>query len=287
MKTSIISSFILFLSFGLLAQEPVFQTFKDTRVINSHSTEVLKRGRLDFRIGHRFGDFAGDFGGWSNFYGLEDAQDVMIGFEYGITDKMMIGINRTKGSSDLRQNVNGLAKINLMQQEKNGNKPFSLAVIGIMSYSTMETGSPGTLSEFKKTAHRASYHASFIIAKKFSNRLSLQVNGAWTYRNLVSRSDKNDLVSIGAAARIQMTKSLGLLLDANFPFSELRTSENGFYNPFGFGIEWETGGGHVFQMNFTNSTGISETDFLPYSQSAWSDGGFRLGFTISRLFTLR
>ncbi len=281
---------LIFIFFGLtaFAQEAVFQIFKDTRVINSHSTEVLPAGKLDFRIGHRFGDIGGQSGGWQNFYGLEDASDVLIGFEYGVNEKMMIGINRTKGSNELRQNLNGLIKINLMQQEINGNKPFSLAVVGVTSLSTMpRVDGGGTLANFQKFAHRMAYHASFILSKKLSNRISLQFNGAWTYRNLVSQSDKNDLVSLGGAARIQMTKSLGLLIDANFPFSELRSDEEfEYYNPIGFGIEWETGGGHVFQMNFTNSRGLSETDFIPYSSSSWGDGEFRLGFTISRLFTL-
>ncbi len=277
---------LFFFTFSLFAQDNVFQTFKDTRVINVHSTEVLKAGRLDFRVGHRFGDMAGDAGGWANFYGLENASDVMIGFEYGMSDKMMIGINRTKGSSDLRQNLNALVKLKLMHQDVGSGTPFSLAVVGISSYSTMPSGAPGTLAEFQKGAHRASYYGSFILSKKISYRLALQLSGAWTYRNLVQQSDKNDLVSVGAAARIQMTKSLALLLDANFPVSDFRTAENGFYNPLGFGLEWDTGGGHIFQMNFTNSTGISETDFIPYTRSNWGDGEYRLGFTISRLFTL-
>ena len=70
------------------------------------------------------------------------------------------------------------------------------------------------------------------------------------------------------------------------PFSELRTTQEGFYNPIGVGFEWETGGGHVFQINFTNATGIMETDYLPYTQSNWGDGEYRLGFTISRGFKL-
>jgi len=286
MKPILHTLIFLFLAFSLKGQYNVFQTFKDTRVINVHSTEILKAGRLDFRVGHRFGDMAGDAGGWANFYGLENASDVKIGFEYGISDKMMIGINRTKGSSDLRQNLNALVKFKLMHQDVGTGTPFSLAVLGISSYSTMPSGAPGTLSEFQKGVHRASYHGSFIVSKKVSYRFSLQLSGAWTYRNLVQQSDRNDLVSIGAAARFQMTKSLGLLVDTNFPVSDFRTSENGFYNPIGFGLEWDTGGGHIFQLNLTNSTGISETDFIPYTRSSWGDGEFRLGFTISRQFTL-
>jgi len=79
-----------------------------------------------------------------------------------------------------------------------------------------------------------------MVARKFSNYLSLQVSGAWTYRNIVPNGDKNDIVSAGLTSRIQMNKSLALILDGRFVFSELRTSENGFYAPIGIGLEWET-----------------------------------------------
>ena len=38
-------------------QQPEYATatFKSTRVINSHSVELLKKNQLDFRISHRFG----------------------------------------------------------------------------------------------------------------------------------------------------------------------------------------------------------------------------------------
>ena len=62
-------------------QKSNHQTFKDTRVINSHSVETLQKGILDFRIGHRFGDIDG---GFATFYGLETAADVIFEFDYGI-----------------------------------------------------------------------------------------------------------------------------------------------------------------------------------------------------------
>ncbi len=86
------------------------------------------------------------------------------------------------------------------------------------------------------------------------------------------------------ATRIQITKVIGLIGDLNYAFSEYRR-DNDFTVPLGFGLEFDTGG-HIFQLNFTNSGGLSEVDYIPYTTSSWSDGGFRLGFTISRLFNL-
>ena len=278
---------ILLVATGVSGQEKVFQTFKDTRVINAHSIETIPAGKLDFRIGHRFGDIAGVSGGWPTFYGLENATDVMIGFEYGVTDNMMIGINRAKGAGPLRQNVNFLTKMRIISQEHGGSKPFSLTFLAMGTGSTMpKSNTEGVLNFFEKTAHRFSYHMQLIAGKKFSDYFSWQFSAGWTYRNIVPSNDKNDLVSLGSAMRIQMTKSMGFIIDATVPISELRTPDNGYYPALGIGLEWETGGGHVFQLNFTNATGLSETDYIPYTQSNWLDGEFRMGFTISRLFTI-
>jgi hypothetical protein len=125
-----------------------------------------------------------------------------------------------------------------------------------------------------------------MVARKFSSRFSFQFGGGYSHRNIVLDFDENDLFFVNAAARIQLTKVMGLILEGSFPFSELRTAENGYYPPLGVGFEFTTGGGHVFQINLTNATGLMETDYIPYTTSNWSEGQFRLGFTISRLFKI-
>ena len=271
-----------------LKEEKVIQTFRHTRVINSHSIETLPARKLDFRIVHRFGDMAGNAGGWPTFYGLENASDISIGFEYGLSDNVMIGINRAKGSGPLRQLINGLLKVRLMNQEVNGNLPFSLAVVGVSAVSTMQkSSSEEALNFFANSSHRWAYHLGLHVARKFSDVFSLQFNAAWTFRNIVPFGDQNDLPSLGASARINISKALGIILDSNFTVAnDFRSTDSGYYPAFGIGFEFDTSGGHVFQLNFTNATGISETDYIPYTTSNWTDGEYRLGFTISRLFSL-
>jgi len=128
-------SLLITVSISLSSQEVVYQTFKDTRIVNTHSIETLKAGKMDFRVGHRFGDIAGDAGGWKTLYGLENAADVSIGFDFGLTDKWMVGINRAKGAGPLRQNVNAFTKYRIMAQEDGGNKPFSITVLGLLKHS--------------------------------------------------------------------------------------------------------------------------------------------------------
>ena len=279
---------------SLFSQEVVHQTFKDTRVINSQSVETLKKGILDFRIGHRFGNING---GWSTLAGLENAADVIFEFDYGLSDDFMIGVIRAKGSGPLKQNVSGFMKYRVLKQ---GDKsPFSVAFSGLATISTMSRNpdNPGTINHFAKFAHRLSYNLQVIIASKVSDRLAIQIAPQWTYRNIVPNDDvstfkdTNDLPSISGAVKFQMSRSLALIADLTVPFSSYRDEEdaNGeknFYYPLGFGLEWETGGGHVFQINLTNSSGIVETDYIPYTTTNWLDGEYRFGFTIARQFKL-
>src|SRR6187402_2299598 len=72
-------------------KEYVSATFKATRIINGHSIENVGKGVLDFRISHRFGPISG---GIEEFFGLDGAT-TRLGFDYGITDWLMVGIGRS------------------------------------------------------------------------------------------------------------------------------------------------------------------------------------------------
>ncbi len=58
-----------------------------------------------------------------------------------------------------------------------------------------------------------------------------------------------------------------------------------YYDPLTVGVEFNTGG-HVFRILFSNSAGFTESQFIPYTNSTWSNGGFRLGFAFGRLFKM-
>jgi len=266
----------------------VEHTFHATRVINSHSVETLKKRFLDFRISHRFGDVSG---GWSTLIGFENAADVNFTFDYGITDKLTIGVSRNKGVGELRALVSGSAKYRILEQTEDNKMPISLTVFGQGTMSTMKKNTDTaqvTLSSFEKTAHRLIYTAQILVARKFSKHLTLQAGVAYLHRNIVNYDDVNDLIVPQMQARVGINKKYAIILDAFFPINSKRTiGKNGWQMPLGIGFETVTGGGHVFQINLTNSDGLSEIDFIPATQKSWLDGGFRLGFTISRLFYFR
>ncbi len=287
MKTGYLISGLFFLVWILQSGTLQSQTFQDRRVINAHSVEMLPKRKLDLRISHRFGDMFGESGGWETFYGLENAADILIGAEYGISNNLDIGISRTKGAGPLNKFLNGFGKLRFMDQFGPKAPPVSAVLVGIFSYSTMKNSSnPEALSNFKKASHRWVSTGQLIIGRKFSSWLSLQALASFTHRNQVLEEDENDLFSIGFAGRIRISRLFGLIADVNMPLSGYRTAENDFYPAIGVGLEMTTGGGHVFQLNLTNARGLSENDYIPYTRSDWGEGEFRLGFTISRLFNL-
>jgi hypothetical protein len=282
------------IAFTAWSQEYVSQTFKDTRVINTHSVETLAKRKLDVRIAHRFGDFAGDNGGFQTLFGLENASDVLIGAEYGVSNNFTVGLYRSKGagvypngSAGLRQLLNGILKFRFLRQTEGAGSPVTITFVGVSSLSTAEKveGNPDIIRSFPKFAHRMANTGQLLIARKFSEGISLQLIPSYTYRNLVAFDDENGLFSLGVAARVQVTKVIGLIADATIPFQDYRGADSGFYPAIGVGFEFDTGG-HIFQLNFTNATAVMETDYIPYTTSSWGDGEFRLGFTISRVFNL-
>ena len=104
----------------------------------------------------------------------------------------------------------------------------------------------------------------------------------YVHRNLVNENDQNGLFSIGGAANIKVTKSIGLIAEYfhNINTSELRED---FFNSLSFGLEWITNG-HNFTLNFTNARGFGELQYIALNTGDWLEGQFRFGFSITRTF---
>lgn len=94
-------------------------TFKGTRIINGHSVETVGRKNLDFIISHRFGAVNSGAG---NFFGLDESQ-IRLALEYGLTDRLMIGVGR----SSYQKTLDLFAKYRLLKQSSGAtNIPVSV-----------------------------------------------------------------------------------------------------------------------------------------------------------------
>lgn len=263
--------------------EYVEDVFSSTRVINGHSTEMLDKNVMEFRVEHRFGDIAGTNGGVQQMFGLDNSSDIRLAFEYGITDNINIGIGRSKGNgTPYRSLIDGYAKYRFLRQKK-GSMPISMAVLGTASFTYMKASSDISLvSAFPNWEHRMAYCGQLNISKKFGSWFSLNLAPTIVHRNYVASDDQNTLFALGGATRFAITKTVGIVIEYFHTFDEpnLRPTNT---NSLGVAVEFETFG-HNFTINFTNSTGFGETQFIPHTYSDWLQGQFRLGFTIGRKF---
>jgi hypothetical protein len=247
--------------------------FKSSRLVLSQTTEMVKKNNFNFQIIHRFGDIAGTDGGPQTAFGLDRVNDVMFGFEYGISDNFNVILDR----STIAQLFQLELKYAVLHQTTDNSTPFALTLLG-------EAGAK-PYQPFPTFGSRLSYLAQAIIARQFTG-ISLQVSPTFVRDNtpypLLTGNEKQ-FFALQAAARLKLTNHTGLILDYGHPFSSFRQNTPSFQDPLGIGYEVETGG-HVFTVNFTNANSISEMNFLSNSQQRISKGQYRIGFTISRMF---
>src|SRR5260221_10201240 len=62
--------------------------FNSGKAINSNTTEIVGKGKMDFKVTHDFSDIAGRDGGIKNFFGLDNSTDVRIGFDIWVTRRL-------------------------------------------------------------------------------------------------------------------------------------------------------------------------------------------------------
>jgi len=265
------------------AQEKVWDTFAGTRVLSNHSTEMLYKHDLEFRIEHRFGDIAGSNGGLQNFFGFDQAADIRFAFEYGATTNFDIGVGRSKGVGQQTEVLDGYVKYRFLQQEKSG-MPINLTFVSSMAAPYRKASTDSTSTAFYQTPlERLIFTNQLLVSRKFSNRLSMQINVGYHHRNLVAYNDVNGMIFTGGAVRFRMTETFGLITEYNHVWN--RVSATGQKNPLSFGLEILTGG-HNFTLTFTNARGINENLFLSNTTSDWLKGQWRFGFSINRRFKL-
>jgi hypothetical protein len=255
-------------------------TFKGTRVINGASVEMPAPGVLQFMIRHRFGAFNDDF--FYNFFGLDNA-NIRLSLDYSVNRWLNIGIGR----SSLQKMVDGDIRVKLFRQ-KSGAENFPLTIVyhaGAYRYGIKDPADVPV-----NNSDRWRYMNELLIARKFNERLSVQLSPGIIHYNLVeTRAQPNTYFYLGAGARFKLTNRLSLNAEYYWlptPHAYLNNGELQDYDPsFSLGLDIETGG-HVFQLHFSNALGHVEPQFITETRGTWGNGDIRFGFNISRVFTV-
>lgn len=263
---------------ALLGEEEVtdyvYATFKTNRIINLHSVENTAKGVLDIKISHRFGFLSG---GFSELFGLDQAS-IRIGGDYGITDRLMIGLGR----SSFEKTYDGFLKYKLLKQSKGAkNMPITASLLASTAIKTIPFQDPDRENYFSS---RMYYVFQGLIGRKFNESLSLQLSPTVVHRNLVrTSSEANDVYSLGMGGRMKLNKRTSFNVEYIYVLPNQLAP--GYRNSLSIGFDIETGG-HVFQLHFTNSTSMIEKGFITETTGNWFDGDIHFGFNVSRVFTV-
>jgi hypothetical protein len=162
--------------------------------------------------------------------------------------------------------------------------PVSLSWFSSSAINSLKWEGTGTLNFWE----RVSYVHQLLIARKFNERFSLELNPTFIHRNMVDTElDPNDTWALGMGARFKLTKRFSLNAEYYLvvpPINDYRSTKT--FNPLSIGVDIETGG-HVFTIMLTNSLAMIEKGFIGETTGDWGNGGIHLGFNISRVFALK
>lgn len=255
--------------------EFTYATFKTTRIINGHSVENPADGVLLFMISHRFGKLNS---GAYDFFGLDQAT-IRLGFEYGIGERLSIGIGR----SSYQKAYDGFVKYKILRQSS-GDRTIPLTMTW---FSSMDLFSLKWQDTERKNyfSSRMSFVHQLLLARKFSDRFSLQLSPTFIHKNLVlTEADDNDTFAMGVGGRLKLTQRISI--NAEYFYLMPGSAADNFVNPLSVGFDIETGG-HVFQLHFTNTQPMFERGFITETRGKWTNGDIYFGFNLSRVFTIK
>lgn len=262
-------------------------TFKGTRLINMHTIETQGKRVLEYRISHRFGDINS---GGANAFGLDGGASIRMGLEYCVDGRLNVGLGRT----NINKTVDGYAKYRLLRQTVGKQNPLSITLLAATYYITAKDPNQAVngYNRYNPATNRLSYCFQAMFARKFGDRLSVQLSPTMVHFNLVERAqDKNDMFALAFVGRVKITKRMAFTAEYAYRLTTDYTAQKDaagtalYFNPIAFGVDIETGG-HVFQIHVANSQGMIESQFIPFTSTSLKDWGLRIGFNISKVFSL-
>lgn len=264
--------------------KPVKNTFEAVTLIDNQTVMTPFKGAIELQIQHRFSLIENIH----NLYGIYGSANTRLGLNYGVTDRIMVGIGTTKTN----QLVDVSLKYKILQQTKSDKMPITLTYYGNINANLRDssTGAFGPTNRFKEI-HRFSYFSQIIIARKFSDKFSMQVAPTFFYFNSVTRGYKNANFSISTGGRYNVFGSHSVI----FEYDQLLTKQDSTFNTSGsytnkqplpnVAIGWEIGTAtHCFQVFAANFDKINGQYDLLYNTNDFKKRKYLFGFNITVRF---
>ena len=263
--------------------KPVRATFNSAWLIDNQSVMVPIKGTFEFDMLHRFGTMGN---GFDDLYGLYASSNMKMGFTYAPINNLSVGFGLTKRKHLLDFN----AKYALVKQMQSGFMPISATYYTNVGIDVRRTSSEAVnrRGEIFNNSDRYSFFHQLIIARKFSNVISLQAAFSVSHYNLTQKTMNNDHFAISGGGKIKITESLSCIFNLDQPITKHQTNNP---NPnMSLGLEVGTSS-HAFQIFIGNYSSIlpqennvfNTNNYVPADGESFGDN-FLLGFNITRLW---
>jgi hypothetical protein len=257
---------------------PVRSTFESSLLIDNQTVMVPFKGTFQWDIQHRFGTWDN---GYDDYFGLAAPSNIRLGFNYIPVEKLQIGFGITKE----RKMWDFSAKYAIVQQKRSGGSAFSITYYGVIGIDSRD------FDGFEEASDNFSYFNQIMIARKFSDRLSLQVAPSFSYFNYQERINDdqgaflgtmgNKHVALTALGRIKVTDTMSFIGNVDIPLTEHEYNDPA--TNVSLGIEF-TSSSHAFQLFVGNYQSINPQLNNLLNQNRFGDGEILIGFNITRLW---
>jgi len=249
--------------------EIVSNTLHGNRIGTGQSVKLTEKGMLNMIISHRFGRLDG---GAYELFGLDQAT-MRLGFDYGVTNRLAVGIGR----NNFQKIYDFQIKYSAFIQNLN-KSPVSITGYGSINYITLRNYFP---ENHNSLIDHTGITLSLMTSRKFGELLSLQINPVWHRNFYAPQLGKTaDIFALGYGLSIRISKMIHLNSEYYYlissPYSDI-------VSPLTFGLDIDTGG-HIFQLLFSNSRGMTEKVYLTDTRNRWKDGEVFFGFNLIRFF---
>jgi hypothetical protein len=260
------------------SSKPVRFTFGTSILIDNHTVATPYKGGLELEIHHRFSLIEN----YHNLFGIYGSANTRIGLNYGITDRIMVGVGTTKDYK--LQDIQW--KYLILQQTEDNSMPVSLSYYGNVVADLRKDDAFGP-SESYRNIHRFSYFTQLIVARKINEMFSVQVAPSVVYFNSVpqytdSTGYKNLNIGISAGAKATLFGNHSLILE----YDQLLTKQDLDEQPKpNLALGWEIGTAtHTFQLFVANYSQIISQRNLIFNTNDFTRGDYLVGFNITVRF---
>lgn len=264
----------------VVEKKPVKKTFESIWLIDAQTVMVPYKGTFEVDFQHRFGTWNN---GYEDFYGVFAASNIRMGFNYVPVDRLMVGFGLTK----FNNLWDFFGKYAILEQMQGGGSPVSLTYYGNAAVDTRREED----TNFTDGIDRWSFFNQIMVARKISDKFSLQLAGNLSWFNYTQVYDSNGeylgedqkaLFSGTVIARYKLSNTIGITVEYDQPFtssSELRNPEPNL----SIGLELVTSS-HAFQLFVGNYQSLVPQYNQAFNTNNFFDNEILIGFNITRLW---